>query len=77
VVLVGHARVIDDVEERRRRFMPSWWAFFPDGPEGDYVLIRFEPIRIEVWDAARRITPEPFGLRAARLARSGDTWVPA
>ena len=75
VVLVGRAHIVDDLDERRRRFMPAWWTFFPEGPDGDdYALIRFAPERLEVWDAARRITPEPFGLRAARLLRHGDRW---
>ncbi|AKU95130.1 pyridoxamine 5'-phosphate oxidase-related FMN-binding [Labilithrix luteola] len=75
VVLMGNVRIVDARAERVRRFMPSWWAFFPDGPEGDdFVLLRFEPHRIEVWDAARHITPEPFGLRSARLTRRDGTW---
>jgi general stress protein 26 len=75
VVLVGRAQVLEDLAERRRRFKPLWWAFWPEGPEGDdYVLLRFAPERIEVWDASRGITPEPFGLRSAKLVRRGDTW---
>lgn len=55
--------------------MTSWFAFFPDGPAGDdFVLLRFEPDRIEVWDASRRITPEPFGLCSASLVRVGGEW---
>jgi len=75
VVLVGNMQVVDAIDERRKRFMRLWWAFFPDGPEGDdYVLLRFVPHRIEVWDASRGITPAPFGLRAARLSRRDGTW---
>lgn len=76
VVLVGTVTLVDDLAERRRRFSPFWRAFWPDGPEGpDFVLLRFAPSRIEVWDARRRITPIPFGLRSARVVRSEDgTW---
>lgn len=75
VVLAGRVEQVEAVEERRRRFMPGWWAFWPDGPEGpDFVLLRFEPEALEVWDATRHITPEPFGLRSARLVRRGGTW---
>lgn len=75
VVLVGRVQIVDALEERRRRFMPSWWAFYPDGPEGDdYVLLHFVPDRVEVWDVSRRVTPEPFGMRAARVVRRNGTW---
>jgi general stress protein 26 len=75
VVLVGRVELVEDLAERRRRFMPTWWAFYPGGPEGeDYVLLRFTPQRIEVWDASRRITPEPFGLRSARLVHRDGVW---
>ncbi len=72
-VLVGRAEIIEDVSERQRRFKPFWRAFWPDGPEGaDYVLIRFHPNRIEVWDAWRGVTPAPFGQRSAIVARGPD-----
>ncbi|AGW13480.1 putative pyridoxamine 5'-phosphate oxidase-like FMN-binding protein [Megalodesulfovibrio gigas DSM 1382 = ATCC 19364] len=75
VVLVGQVEVVENVMERRQRFMPKWWAFFPDGPRGDdYVLLRFRPERIEIWDASRGITPEPFGLHAAMLIRRDGAW---
>lgn len=75
VVLTGRVNVNDSVEERRRRFMPMWWAFFPDGPDSDdYVVLRFVPERLEVWDASRGITPEPFGLRSACLVVRDGVW---
>jgi len=76
VSLVGRVRILDSVEVRRKGFMPMWWAFFPEGPEGDdFVVLCFEPHRIEVWDASRGITPEPFGLRSAELTRETGRWV--
>ena len=78
-VLVGRVAVVEDISERRVRFKPFWHAFWPEGPEAaDFVLLRFVPSRIEVWDAWRRITPAPFGLKAAALVRGvkGD-WVRA
>lgn len=75
VVLVGRVRTVEEVEERRRRFMATWWAFFPEGPAGsDFILLRFEPERIEVWDSARRVTPPPFGLRSAAVAFTDGQW---
>jgi general stress protein 26 len=75
VVLSGRVDVVDALEARRARFMNTWWAFWPEGPESaDYVLLRFVPERLEVWDAARGITPEPFGLRSAHLVRRDGEW---
>jgi general stress protein 26 len=76
VSLVGRVRILESVETRRKGFMAMWWAFFPEGPEGDdFVVLCFEPQRIEVWDASRGITPEPFGLRSAQVTREAGTWV--
>ncbi len=62
-------------KQRRRRFMSTWWAFFPQGPDGsDFILLRFKPERIEVWDGARRVTPPPFGLRSAALTLTDGQW---
>lgn len=75
VILVGRMEVVASLEQRQRRFMPAWYAFWPEGPESnDYVLLHFVPHRIEVWDASRGITPEPFGLRSAALIRSDHAW---
>jgi len=75
-VLVGRATVVEALAERQGRFMPFWRAFWPEGPgSDDFVLLRFEPVRIEVWDARRRVTPPPFGLRSACVTRAADgTW---
>lgn len=75
VVLVGTIDLVETLEERRRHFKQSWWAFYPDGPGGDdFTLLHFVPQRIEVWDAHRGITPEPFGMRAAKLVRCDGKW---
>lgn len=75
VVLTGRVQVVDSLEVRRSRFTPTWWAFWPEGPESDdFILLHFVPERIEVWDAGRGITPEPFGLRAAGLVLQDGEW---
>jgi general stress protein 26 len=75
VVLAGRIEVVEALEVRRSRFMPTWWAFWPDGPESaDFILLHFVPHRLEVWDATRGITPEPFGLRAAHLVLRDGEW---
>lgn len=74
-VLSGRIAIVDDVDARLQRFMPSWYAFWPDGPESpDFLLLHFSPEVVEVWDATRGITPEPFGLRGARLERRAGEW---
>lgn len=74
--VVAHctARLHDDSATRHRYFMPLWRAFWPDGPDDDFVVIRCHPQIIEVWDARRAVTPAPFGLRSARLVRNGAAW---
>ncbi len=76
VVLQGRVDVVEDLSLRRKYFMPSWIAFFPGGPDGDFVLLRFVPDRLEVIDFARHVTPEPFGQRALALERRDGAWVP-
>ncbi|ACG75085.1 pyridoxamine 5'-phosphate oxidase-related FMN-binding [Anaeromyxobacter sp. K] len=72
-VLVGRAEIVEGVSERRRRFKPFWRAFWPEGPDGaEFVLVRFRPERIEVWDGWRGVTPAPFGQRSAMIARAPD-----
>ena len=75
--VVAHctARLLDDQASRHRYFMPLWRAFWPEGPDDDFVVIQCHPEVIEVWDARRGITPRPFGLRSARLVRNGTTWI--
>lgn len=67
--LMGTILLVDDPVELQRRFPTAFYAFFPEGPLVDYVLLRFVPSRIEVWNARRRLTPEPFGLRASTIER--------
>lgn len=75
VTLMGTVEIVDDLEQRRAHFKPLWWAFFPEGPDGDdFVALRFSPDRIHVWDASRAITPEPFGLASSKLVRRAGAW---
>ncbi len=76
VTLLGEARLVRDLEERRR-----WWdeglrAFFPDGPEGeDYLLIEFRPRRIEMMSFAHKVADEPLGWQPAVLEWDSGQWV--
>jgi general stress protein 26 len=81
--VVAHctAEILDDEPARERWFMPTWRAFWPDGPDTvgtrdqpGFVVVRLTPYALEVWDGRRGITPRPFGLASARLERDGDNW---
>jgi general stress protein 26 len=77
VTLTGNTELVDSLETRRQYWMENWFDFFPGGPESDdYILIRFQPERIEVMNFTRRIHPPPFGLAAAVIERSPgrQTW---
>ncbi len=75
VTLLGTIEIVDDLEQRRAHFKPTWWAFFPEGPTGDdFVALRFTPRSLSVWDASRAITPPPFGLASSKLVRRDGQW---
>lgn len=46
VVVEGRATIVDDPALEATWWMPKWEAFYPD--RDAYVLIRFEPARLEV-----------------------------
>jgi general stress protein 26 len=47
VTLRGTARLVDDPEEKARRWRPGWEAFYPDRRR-DLLLIQVHPSRLEV-----------------------------
>lgn len=75
VTLIGKARLVDDLNERRKRWKPEWQPFYPDGPTGStYILIEFTPTRIEVMSFQHQIASEPLAWRPAILLRKGSAW---
>lgn len=75
VTLVGSARLVEALAERKRHWKPEWSAFYPDGPESrDYVLIELTPTRIEVMSVTRQVAHEPQGWRPAILLPSAGGW---
>lgn len=71
--LSGTAHLVSDIGERNRLWEEGLRAFFPHGPEGDeFVLVRLRADRLELWSIADGVHPEPYGLLAASLERSGD-----
>lgn len=74
VTVIGVARLVGDIEERRRRFKPEWESFYPAGPAApDYVLIEFTPSRIEVMSLALDVGVGAF--TPTVLTREGAEWV--
>lgn len=60
VTLIGHARLIDDAAEKARRFKDEWTAFYRNGAADEsYVLIRIQPVRLEVVSPARGVLNDP------------------
>lgn len=58
VTLVGTARLVDDPEEKARRWKPGWEAFYPDR-DRSYLLIEVTPERLEVSSPADGIDNDP------------------
>ena len=72
VTLLGRARVVTDLEQRRARWKDEWEPFYSEGPSGDgYVLIEFRPFRIEVMSIKHGIADDPQGFKPATVELSG------
>lgn len=75
VTIIGRARLVEDLAERKKRWKPNWAEFYPGGPEGDtYLLIEFTPQQIEVMSGKHQIAIEPLGWKPAILVRRGAGW---
>ncbi len=58
VVIHGTAQLVDDPEEKQKRWKDSWEAFYPNNRE-DYLLIRVSPEWMEILSTTRGITGDP------------------
>ena len=58
VIIHGVARLVNDQEEKEKRWKTDWEAFYPDKTE-DYLLIEVSPSWIEVLSPSRGITSDP------------------
>lgn len=68
VTLLGAAELVDDASERGRRFKPEWSDFYLDEHRGeDYLLIRFEPYRLEIVSLEHGIAADPLAWRPVIL----------
>lgn len=54
VMIHGNAQLVDDKEEKEKRWKDEWEAFYPDKTE-DYLLIKVSPIWMEVSSTPRGI----------------------
>jgi len=66
VTLIGLASIVTDSAERARHWQPGWEAFYPDR-ERDYLLIRVQPLRLEVVSPAHGITGDSLSWRPPAL----------
>lgn len=65
VSIIGAATIVRDAAQKSRRFKPEWKAFYKNGGEGDdYVLLRIDPLRLE-------IVAESLGMKS-----DPETWRP-
>src|SRR5699024_10124353 len=75
VTLDCRARMVTDLEQRRRWFMPAWTAFWPSGADAPgFVVIECRPQSTELWDGRAVIAPDPFGLVSRRVVRREGGW---
>ena len=62
-------------QSRKKLWRRRWGSYWPDGPESeDYLLIRFQPERMEFMSEAAEIAPDPL-TQPAVLTLSGSGWV--
>jgi len=54
----GRARLVNDQEEKEKRWKVEWEAFYPDKTE-DYLLIEVTPLWMEVLSPPRGISADP------------------
>jgi len=58
VTIHGIARLVNDANEKARRFKDDWKAFYPDRDK-DYLLIEVRPVTLEVVNTKKGIVGDP------------------
>ncbi len=75
IVIYGEACVEIDTALRKKYWKGEWRLFFPNGPTSDdYVLIKIQPLRMEVMSFHRNVVQEPFGLKPDVLKYQNGGW---
>lgn len=64
--LVGRVRLVDDPAAKRARWKDEWSEYYPGGPTGEtYLLLRFEPERLELVSMEHDIAADPLAWKPA------------
>jgi general stress protein 26 len=71
VALMGRARIVDDPEEKQRRWKREWENFYPER-ERDYLLIAVTPETIEVVSEADGVVGDSGTWRPPAVRVIGD-----
>jgi general stress protein 26 len=58
VVIHGKAQIIDDEQEKQKRWKKEWEAFYPNNRDG-YLLIKVSPEWMEILSITRGINGDP------------------
>ena len=77
VTIAGESQIIDDAQEKKRRWSEVYRAWFPGGPEDDNVaLLRVHAARAEYWDTPTSAVVYAFGYIKAAVtgqpSRAGE-----
>lgn len=71
VTLLGRARLIDDPQEKAKRWREGWEAFYPNREEG-YLLVEVTPERIEVVSVPHGIVGDEATWRPPAVELASD-----
>jgi len=58
VTLKGRARLVNDAQEKQKRWKEEWKEFYPNR-DRDYLLVKVTPLKIEVVNTAKGILGNP------------------
>ena len=68
VTLVGRAKIVDDPDEKKKRWKADWKPFYQDENRGsDYLLIRFTPQRLEIFSEPHELRNDPVNWRPVTI----------
>jgi len=75
LTMLGSATVVDDPQLLSKYWRSNWNDLFPGGPgSGEYVLIKFVPVKIEMMNFSQQAMPQPYSLHPTALVREGLSW---
>ena len=75
LIIHGRANIVRDESIKKKHWIGSWLLFFPNGPMGDdFVLIKIEPLEMELMNFKKNVAPEPFGLKPVKIIKENGNW---